>query len=363
MTDRLYYTDPYLRAFDATSSASSARGDRSSSRSIAPRSIPPPAASRSTPARSARSASSTSSTKTTARSRTSSSSTTRQASDTASRRQPVHGEIDWARRFDHMQQHTGQHVLSAAFDRLFGVRTVSFHLGAARVDDRSRRASCRRAEIAAAETEANRVVWEDRPVTIRFATAEEAARAAAAQGTGARRHAAADRRRRLRPVGVRRHARRAHRRHRHHRRRVVGAVQGRPAAWSSCAAAARSTVTGRCATRSPASVRLLSVLPAELPAAIERLQAEASERQTTLDGARTGARALPRGGARRECAKRRRAGKAGARRRGRRRERSQVPRVRDRRRARARRRPRVGVASGRSSSSRGRRTCRSRPIR
>ena len=29
----------------------------------------------------------------------------------------VHGEIDWARRFDHMQQHTGQHVLSAAFDR------------------------------------------------------------------------------------------------------------------------------------------------------------------------------------------------------------------------------------------------------
>ena len=42
----------------------------------------------------------------------------------------VHGEIDWPRRFDHMQQHTGQHILSAAFDRRFGVRTVSFHLGA-----------------------------------------------------------------------------------------------------------------------------------------------------------------------------------------------------------------------------------------
>ncbi len=41
------------------------------------------------------------------------------------------GVIDWARRFDHMQQHTGQHVLSAAFDRLFGVRTESFHMGAA----------------------------------------------------------------------------------------------------------------------------------------------------------------------------------------------------------------------------------------
>ncbi len=42
----------------------------------------------------------------------------------------VHGEIDWPRRLDHMQQHTGQHVLSAAFDRLFDVRTTSFHLGA-----------------------------------------------------------------------------------------------------------------------------------------------------------------------------------------------------------------------------------------
>ena len=52
--------------------------------------------------------------------------------------QAVRGAIDWARRFDHMQQHTGQHVLSAAFDRLFGARTVSFHLGAGVVDDRSR---------------------------------------------------------------------------------------------------------------------------------------------------------------------------------------------------------------------------------
>src|SRR6188508_3253520 len=41
----------------------------------------------------------------------------------------VAGEIDWNRRFDHMQQHTGQHLLSAAFDRLFDNRTVGFHLG------------------------------------------------------------------------------------------------------------------------------------------------------------------------------------------------------------------------------------------
>ena len=89
--------------------------------------------------------------------------------------QLVHGTIDWARRFDHMQQHTGQHVLSAAFDRLFGLRTVSFHLGTASATiDLAREASIR--EIAAAEDEANRIVWEDRAVSIRFVSAEEAAR-------------------------------------------------------------------------------------------------------------------------------------------------------------------------------------------
>src|SRR5688572_10319224 len=86
----------------------------------------------------------------------------------------VSGEIDWHRRFDHMQQHTGQHVLSAAFDRLFGVRTESFHMGQQSATiDLAREVSA--AEIARAEDDANRVVWEDRPVAIRFATAEEAA--------------------------------------------------------------------------------------------------------------------------------------------------------------------------------------------
>lgn len=86
----------------------------------------------------------------------------------------VRGEIDWARRFDHMQQHTGQHVLSAAFDRLFGVRTESFHMGQlSSTIDLAREVSA--AEIVKAEDDANRVVWEDRPVTIRFATAAEAA--------------------------------------------------------------------------------------------------------------------------------------------------------------------------------------------
>jgi len=86
----------------------------------------------------------------------------------------VSGEIDWARRFDHMQQHTGQHVLSAAFDRLSGVRTESFHMGQlSSTIDLAREVS--ESEIAKAEDDANRIVWEDRPVAVRFATAEEAA--------------------------------------------------------------------------------------------------------------------------------------------------------------------------------------------
>ena len=86
----------------------------------------------------------------------------------------VTGEIDWARRFDHMQQHTGQHVLSAAFDRLFGARTESFHMGQlSSTIDLAREVTA--AEIATAEDDANRVVWEDRPVSVRFASAGEAA--------------------------------------------------------------------------------------------------------------------------------------------------------------------------------------------
>jgi len=100
----------------------------------------------------------------------------------------VTGEIDWTRRFDHMQQHTGQHVLSAAFDRLCGVRTESFHLGQVHPTTHTPRGGgpgpsstidlardVSAADVAKAEDDANRIVWEDRPVTIRFATAEEAA--------------------------------------------------------------------------------------------------------------------------------------------------------------------------------------------
>jgi len=89
-------------------------------------------------------------------------------------RAAVRCDINWTRRFDHMQQHTGQHVLSAAFDRLFDNRTMSFHMGTdASTIDLAREMSG--ADIERAVDEANRVVWDDRPVTIRTVSPEEAA--------------------------------------------------------------------------------------------------------------------------------------------------------------------------------------------
>jgi alanyl-tRNA synthetase len=86
----------------------------------------------------------------------------------------AHGVVDWPRRFEHMQQHTGQHVLSAAFERVCQARTESFHLGAAAATiDLARDLSP--AQIAAAELAANEIVWEDRPVRVRFADSAEAA--------------------------------------------------------------------------------------------------------------------------------------------------------------------------------------------
>ncbi len=85
----------------------------------------------------------------------------------------VHAAIDWTRRFDHMQQHTGQHVLSAALDRLFDNRTLSFHMGAA-VSTIDVARELTPADLERGVDEANRIVWEDRPVSIRFASEDEA---------------------------------------------------------------------------------------------------------------------------------------------------------------------------------------------
>jgi alanyl-tRNA synthetase len=86
----------------------------------------------------------------------------------------VRGRVDAARRFDHMQQHTGQHILSAAFDGRFGARTVGFHLGAI-VSSLDLDKVLSPESLAAGEDDANRIVWENRPVVIRYATQEDAA--------------------------------------------------------------------------------------------------------------------------------------------------------------------------------------------
>lgn len=84
----------------------------------------------------------------------------------------VRGVVDWSRRFDHMQQHSGQHMLSASFEAVCRARTESFHLGAeSSTIDLGRVVSA--AEIAAAEDEVNRVVWADREVRVCFAASDK----------------------------------------------------------------------------------------------------------------------------------------------------------------------------------------------
>jgi len=86
----------------------------------------------------------------------------------------VHGQIDIDRRRDHMQQHSGQHVLSAAFVRLFNLPTVSFHMGAESCSIDLDTKQLTAAQVEAAEALANDVVMQNRDVSIRFVTQEEA---------------------------------------------------------------------------------------------------------------------------------------------------------------------------------------------
>ena len=86
----------------------------------------------------------------------------------------VRGEIDWARRFDHMQQHTGQHLLSAVFADLFGYETVSVHFGADRSSLDLDTGAIDAARLREAERRANEIVWENRPVSVGFEDAATA---------------------------------------------------------------------------------------------------------------------------------------------------------------------------------------------
>jgi alanyl-tRNA synthetase len=192
----------------------------------------------------------------------------------------VRGEIDWRRRFDHMQQHTGQHVLSAAFDRLFDNRTVSFHMGAdVSTIDLARDASV--GEIERAVEESNGVVWDDRAVAIRFVSAEEASRLPLRKepvrgGT-------------LRLIEVPDFDLSACGGTHVSRTGQIGLI----AVTASERFKGGTRVTFVCGDRAlralrgfrdavTASTRVLSVLPADLPSAIERLQADGKELRKTL---------------------------------------------------------------------------------
>lgn len=89
----------------------------------------------------------------------------------------IHGEIDWARRIDHMQQHTGQHLLSAALIQLFNFHTVSFHLGREVSTIDLDAPSIVPRHLEEAERRTNEIILEDRVVSVRFGTAEALAEA------------------------------------------------------------------------------------------------------------------------------------------------------------------------------------------
>ena len=95
--------------------------------------------------------------------------------DTAAPGTAVTGRIDWAWRFDKMQQHTGEHILSGILHQMFGAENVGFHIGsdAVRMDTSVPISAegLREAELAA-----NRIVWQNVPVLITYPTREELAR-------------------------------------------------------------------------------------------------------------------------------------------------------------------------------------------
>jgi alanyl-tRNA synthetase len=82
----------------------------------------------------------------------------------------VQCEIDWGRRFDHMQQHSGQHLLSAVLVELFGIRTLSFHLGSDSSTIDVDAVTLDADRLSRIEERANEIVFENRPVTIAFAS-------------------------------------------------------------------------------------------------------------------------------------------------------------------------------------------------
>jgi alanyl-tRNA synthetase len=187
----------------------------------------------------------------------------------------VTGTIDWPRRFDHMQQHTGQHLLSAACNRLFENSTVGFHMGAeVSTIDLAREVPWR--DVKRASDLANGAVWEDRSVAVRFVLPEEAAALRKDPTREGQLRLVEIDRFDVCPCGGTHVARSG----------AVGVVAvlgaermrgGTRLTFVCGGRAVRALRTYRDAVIG--SVGTLSVRPAELPAAVERVQAEAKSLQ------------------------------------------------------------------------------------
>jgi alanyl-tRNA synthetase len=194
----------------------------------------------------------------------------------------VRGHIDWARRFDHMQQHTGQHLLSAAFEHEAGARTVSFHLGSSSSTiDLDKELSAD--EVARVEAAANERLWQDQEVCVKFVSESEAAKLplrkesartgelriieipdydlSACGGTHVQRTGA---------IGV---------------ITVSGIERFKGGLRVEFLCGGRALSGYHALKRSvDSTVRLLSVLPGEIPAGVEKLQAAARQQQKAQEG-------------------------------------------------------------------------------
>lgn len=84
----------------------------------------------------------------------------------------VEGEIDWARRFDHMQQHSGEHIVSGLTCGRFHCDNVGFHMGSDLVTI-DFNAELTEEDVRQLEADANRYIWENHPIVITFPTPEE----------------------------------------------------------------------------------------------------------------------------------------------------------------------------------------------
>ncbi len=91
------------------------------------------------------------------------------------RQTEVLGVIDWQRRFDHMQQHAGQHILSAAFEELFDFPTISFHLGSEMLTIDLETEELTEEQAQRVEERANQIILENRPIEPRWVSPQEVA--------------------------------------------------------------------------------------------------------------------------------------------------------------------------------------------